>query len=271
MSTVTGERHLWGTYARDIWEYRFFWMSLVRIDLRNRYKRSVIGVGWSLLQPIAMTTVLCFCFHTVFAIELADYVPFLMTGMAFWALVSGCISEGCQTFYQAQGFIKAERIPLAVYSLRVALTTTLHFCITMGVALAVTAAFKGFASLPPLLTLIPTFALLLVFGWSIATLMAFAAVHFPDIPHLSTVGLQILFYLTPVMYPPSIVESRGLGDVLRYNPLGHYLQLLREPLVNGRFPSWSTFGIATCFTLATALLALRTVRRSERQLIFSLI
>lgn len=271
MQAVLSDHPRWSAYVCEIWDYRYFWMSLVRIDLRNRYKRSVLGVGWSLLQPIAMTSVLCFCFHAVFEIGLADYVPLLMTGMAFWALVSGCITDGCQTFYQAQGYIKAERIPLAVYSLRTALTTTLHFSITIAVAVVVTGLFRGIESVVALATLLPTIALLLLFGWSLATLMAFAAVHFPDVPYLSTIGLQILFYLTPVMYPPSIVESRGLGDVLRFNPLGYFLQLLRDPLLAGKPASPQAYAIACALTALTVGAALIVIRRKERQLIFSLI
>ena len=264
-------RPAWVGYVGSVWDYRHFWWSLVHIDLRNRYKRSVLGIGWSLLQPIAMTAVYCYCFHAIFNIELAEYVPFLMTGMAFWGLFSASATEGCQAFYQAQGFIKAERIPLAVYPLRVALGMTLHFAITLVVAVATAAVFKGFDRVLPLLTLVPTVTLLIVFSWSVATLMAFAAVHFPDVPHLATVGLQILFYLTPVMYPPSIINSRGLGDVLRYNPLGYFMHLLRDPIINDAFPSVWEFAIAGGLTTCVAALALWIIKRCEKNLIFALI
>lgn len=265
------QRAPWAGYVGNIWDYRHFWWSLIRIDLRNRYKRSVLGIGWSLLQPIAMTAVYCYCFHAIFNIELAEYVPFLMTGMAFWALFSACATEGCQAFYQAQGFIKAERIPLAVYTLRVAMGMTLHFVITLVVAIATAAVFKGFDHVLPLLTLLPTVAMLILFGWSVATLMAFAAVHFPDVPHLATVGLQILFYLTPVMYPPSIINSRGLGDVLRYNPLGYFMHLLRDPIINGTVPSLMAFAIAGGLTACSVGVSLYVIKRCEKNLIFALI
>ena len=63
------------SYLSDIWRLRYFWMALVRIDLRNRYRRSMIGIGWSLLHPIAMTIVLCIVFSQLFKLEHKDLCP----------------------------------------------------------------------------------------------------------------------------------------------------------------------------------------------------
>ncbi len=258
-------------YLREMWQFRYFVLSLVRIDLRNRYKRSVLGVGWTMLHPIAMTTVLCTCFHVIFKIPLAEYVPFLMTGMAFWGFFSASVTEGCQSFYQAQGFIKAERVPLALFPLRTILGAMIHLSVTLGISILSVALFKGFTDLLPMISLIPTYLLLLIFGWSLSLLMAFVAAHFPDILHLSSVGLQMLYYLTPVMYPPSIVASRGLGDILRRNPLGYFLDLLRDPIVNNVFPSAFAYATAAAFTVGMLALALFVLRACERRLIFALL
>jgi lipopolysaccharide transport system permease protein len=69
-------------YFSNIWRLRYFWLALVRIDLRKRYRRSMIGIGWSLLQPIAMTIVLCVVFSTLFKtpIPIRTYAPYLLSG-----------------------------------------------------------------------------------------------------------------------------------------------------------------------------------------------
>jgi lipopolysaccharide transport system permease protein len=258
-------------YLREVWAYRYFWMTLVHIDLRQRYKRSVLGMGWSLLHPIAMTTVLCFCFYQIFNIDLKEYVPFLFTGMAFWTFVTGVTTDGAQAFYQAQGFIKSERVPLAVYPLRVVLGILIHFGISLGLTLVIALAFKGSLSPLPLLSLAPSVVLLACFGWSVAVLMAFACVHFPDVQQLSTIGLQMLFYLTPVMYPPEMMNIRGLGAILRYNPLGYFVELLRLPIINGAVPSVEAFAITGALTLGMMLTAMFVLSRCEKRLIFALL
>ena len=71
-------------YLARIWRLRYFWTSLVRIDLRNRYRRSVLGIGWSLLHPILMTAVLCAVFCPLFSVDYRQFAPFLLAGLAFW-------------------------------------------------------------------------------------------------------------------------------------------------------------------------------------------
>lgn len=262
--------HRLRAYVAEVWAYRYFWLSLVRIDLRNRYQRSVLGIGWTLLHPLAMTTVLCFCFHAIFKIDLAEYVPFLMTGVAFWAFTSGAVTEGGQTFFQAQGFIRSERVPVAVYPLRSVLGLMLHFCIVLSLAIVMAGVFKGYDRVLPLLSLFPTLVLLFLLGWSTSIIMAFACVHFPDMQHLATIGLQILFYLTPIMYPPTVAGSRWFGPVLRYNPLGHVAQLIRDPIVYSQWPSASAYMISLSLAVVTWTIAAFTLHRFERRLVFLL-
>jgi ABC-type polysaccharide/polyol phosphate export permease len=121
-----------------------------------------------------------------------------------------------------------------------------------------------------LLSLWPALLLLMVFGWSLAILFGLATVRFRDTHHLSEVFFQGLFYLTPVMYPPRMLTERGLGFLVDYNPLVPFLDLLRQPILDGTFPPLRTFGAATLITLVAAGLAALALRREERQLIFHL-
>ena len=81
-------------YLARIWRLRHFWLALVRNDLRNRYRRSIIGMGWSLLQPIAMTIVLCVVFSQLFHAELRTYAPYLLSGLTFWGFLMAVVFYG---------------------------------------------------------------------------------------------------------------------------------------------------------------------------------
>ena len=81
-------------YLKSVWGCRFFWLSLVRLDLRNRYRGSFLGVGWSLLQPIAMTVIICTMFSTVFKVPLKEFAPLVLSGMTFWAFVVSSTLSG---------------------------------------------------------------------------------------------------------------------------------------------------------------------------------
>jgi ABC-type polysaccharide/polyol phosphate export permease len=259
-----------GNYVAAVWRCRFFWMSLVKMDLRTRYRRSVLGMGWSLLHPIAMTTILCTVFHKLFKANIQEYAPFLLAGLATWNYLTTVTLIGCQCLFQGESYIRQYPAPMAIYPLRTALGGIIHFLVALCVVLGLAWYFNGFANLPSLLCLLPTLVLLFVLGWSLALLAGFANVYFQDTQHLCEVGFQILFYATPVMYSGEMLRNNGLGWLVDFNPLTYVLQLVRDPILKGTVPPLETFMIATLTIFALATAASFTLSRLQRRLIFHL-
>jgi ABC-type polysaccharide/polyol phosphate export permease len=343
------------SYLSAVWQCRYFWLSLVKMDLRTRYRGSLLGIGWSLLQPLCMTAILCTVFCKIFRVDISWFGPYLLSGLACWSFILNVTLGGCGCFHQAEPYIRQYPAPLAIYPLRTVLGTTFHFLLALGIVLLLVSGFlwlvqplSGYASAPTkpvavktlgtpaetgqarritseatqeeplglakdgappdtttaaakaigaaeeppeargkvkeatkekeqlgsvnpfaLLTLVPTLLLLMVFGWSLAMLGGLATVHFPDTKHLLEVGFQGLFYLTGIMYPPSILQGR-LGLYLNYNPLTSFLRLLRDPIVWGRMPTLTTFGIAAATTLLVTVLAVVSLSRLEKRFIYYL-
>src|SRR5262245_47234015 len=168
------------TYLTNIWKYRYFWLSLVKMDLRTRYRRSLLGMGWSLLNPIAMTIILCTVFHQILHVDILEYGPFLMAGLACWNYVLTATLHGCQCFYQGESYIRQYPAPLAIYPLRTALGGAVHFLLALSVVIGLTWYLHGFGNVPVLIYLIPAIALLFITAWSLAVLAGFANVVFQD-------------------------------------------------------------------------------------------
>jgi lipopolysaccharide transport system permease protein len=259
------------SYLSDIWRLRFFWMALVCIDLKNRYRRSTIGVGWSLLHPIAMTTVLCVVFSQLFRIQIpiSTYAPHLFIGLIFWNFFTGIMNQGCQCFFQGESYIRQQSAPLAIYPLRTALGAGIHFLIGLGVVLVFVGIISGFSNVPALLSLAPTLMLLFIFGWSVATCMGVLNVLFQDSQHLIEVLLQILFYATPIMYMRNQLPER-LQLLVNLNPLAHMVEMLRLPILEGQVPSLETFTFGVLAASIAAGAAVLTLMRFERRIIFYL-
>src|SRR5438874_1116359 len=108
-------------YFAGVWRSRFFWLSLVKMDLQLRYRRSVLGIGWSLVHPLASALVFCIAFYQIFQISVREYVPFLMAGLSWWGYISGVTLQGCQCFVDAESYIRQHSIPMAIYPLRTVL------------------------------------------------------------------------------------------------------------------------------------------------------
>src|SRR5438105_12548694 len=255
-------------YLGAVWRCRYFWWSLVKMDLRTRYRRSVLGMGWSLLHPIAMPASLCTVFHKVFHVNVSEYAPFLLAGLACWNYLVTATLQGCQCLFQGESYIRQYPAPLAIYPLRTALGGTVHFLVALLVVLVLAWSFKGFGNPLSLLSLLPTVGLLFLFAWSIALLAGFANVYFQDTQHLCEVGFQILFYATPIMYPASQLRDSHLTWLVNYNPLVALLELIRQPILEGRVPTAATYATATATVLITAIIAGLMLVWLQRRLIF---
>jgi lipopolysaccharide transport system permease protein len=260
------------TYIREVWRSRFFWLSLVKMDLQLRYRRSMLGIGWSLLHPLASAVVLCVAFREFLQIRdpVSVYVPFLMVGLTWWGYVSGVTIQGCQCFVDAESYIRQHSIPMAVYPLRNALGNMIHFIIGVTVVLIMVWYFRGFGNLPALVMLPFSLSLLLAFGWAVSVLTGYVNTAFRDIQHLFNIGFQLLFYLTPIIYPPGSLSQKRLEQLMEYNPLVPFLVIVREPILEGRVPPLQTFMTATLATLVVMAGALLLLQRLQKRVILYL-
>ena len=257
-------------YFGDVWRIRHFWMALVRSDLRSRYRRSVLGLGWSLLQPIAMTVVICTVYAQLFKQQLTEFAPNVLCGFTFWNFISSVTQQGCQSFFQGEAYIRQHRAPLAIYPLRAVLGASYHFVMGMAVCVVMTWALKGFHNMPSILTFLPSLMVLFVFGWALAVCTGILNVLFQDAQHLLEIVLQITFYLTPILYSPTIWSDRGMTWVLLANPFTSMLEMIRQPLVQGQLPSSSMVGISLLSTCIVVMLAATLLKTWEKNLIFHL-
>jgi ABC-type polysaccharide/polyol phosphate export permease len=256
-------------YLAAIWQCRHFWLALVGMDLRTRYRRSILGIGWSLLQPICMTVVLCMVFQQVFQKDISVYGPQVLAGLAFWNYFLAVTVHSCMCFFHGEAYIRQCPTPLAIYPLRATLGGAVHFLMALIVVIAATWIFNGFGNLAALVSLLPTMVLLLIFGWSMAMLMGLANVYFHDTQHLAEVVCQILFYATPIIYTRDDFGPR-MGRVLQFNPIASFLDLLREPILEGKIPGAMTYATAGLTTLAIFCVATFALTRLQQRLIFRL-
>ena len=267
---IGGDTIAMGNYLCAVWRCRYFWLSLVKMDLRTRYRGSVLGMGWSLLQPIAMTTILCTVFHKLFKTDIRDYALFLISGLICWNFIVSVTVQGCQALFSAETYIRQYPAPMCIYPLRTTLGAAFHLCVALVVVVGLSWLCNGFANIAALPALVPALALVILFGWGMAMLAAMANVFFQDTQHLTEIGFQILFYATPILYPANMLREHHLSWVNDYNPVVLFLRLFREPIVEGHIPSLTTYAAAALAVLLTLGAAAFGLARVERRIVFHL-
>ena len=260
------------SYLGAIWRCRYFWMSLVKNDLRTRYRRSILGMGWSLLNPIAMTIILTVVFTKILgAADPNTYALSVLAGLAGWNYVRNVTILGCLCLFQGESYIRQYPAPMAIYPLRTALGESVHFLIQLTVVLALSWYLNGFANLHTLPLLLPTVVLLFLLGWALAVLAGFATVHFHDTQHLCEIGFQIVFYATPIMYADEMLKKIGLGWMLYCNPVPTLLRLVRDPILGGGKVPDAVDYLFAVFVVGLAIAGASLVLvRLQRRLIFHL-
>jgi ABC-type polysaccharide/polyol phosphate export permease len=255
-----------------MWDCRYFWLSLVHIDLRSRYRRSILGVGWSLIRPLMFTLILCLVFHRLFRRgDVWTYAPYVLSGLTFWDFLTTATKQGCQCFFQGESYIRQHPSPLAIFPLRTALTEAFHFSVGLCVLMAFSVYLNGPSVVLAWWSLVPAFVCLFLIGWSLATLAGMMNVFFQDTQHLCDVGFQILFYASPIIYYTGDLGTGRLGWTLTYcNPVVPFLELVREPLLYGRVASSGSFLAAVLITMTLTTSAAWCCARLQRRIIFHL-
>ena len=259
-----------GAYVAAVWRCRYFWLSLVKMDLETRYRHSLLGLGWSLLQPLVLAFVVCTVFAGVFTARSPHYRLEVLAGLVVWNYLAAVAGQGCHCFLIAQPYIRQCPSPLAIFPLRTALGGLVHFGLALLIVLAARVWLRGWPDPTTLLALVPAVALLFAFAWSLALLAGFANVVFRDTEHLVQVGLQILFYGTPVIYPAELLDGYPAGWLLWLNPFVPFLQMFRTPIVHDAWPAWTTFAPALVTVVLLAGSAAAVLRALQRRLIFYL-
>ncbi|MGK6327784.1 ABC transporter permease [Erwinia sp. DT-104] len=219
-------------------------------DIRQRYKRSRLGPFWITISMAVMITTMGLVFGNLFKTPLHDFLPYLTLGLIIWGFLSGCITEGCDALISAEGIIKQLPVPLHVHVLRVVWKNSIIFLHNIVIfPLVLLAVGKGISWY--VLLAIPGFILLaLNISW-LLVVMSMICARFRDMTQIIMSIMQVIFYLTPVIWMPQLLTHRVGAALLNFNPFYHLLDVVRAPLL-GQIPSATTY----CVTIIMAVLGI---------------
>jgi ABC-type polysaccharide/polyol phosphate export permease len=231
----------------DIWHglhKSWFWGALAMQDIKLRYRGSIIGPFWLTLSMAIMIGAMGFLYSKLFNQDTSTYLPFLATGLIVWNFVSGQINEGCQTFIAAQGLIQSVALPYSIHVYR----QVMRGLIMLAHNLVILPIVLIFYHVPPTrytLEALPAFALLCINCVWIALLLGMISARFRDVPLIVQNFVTILFFVTPIFFPPSALGP--WQEIAQLNPLFAAVDILRAPLL-GQAPAASSWPIMLAVT-----------------------
>ncbi len=257
-------------YFVKIWRSRFFWTHLVLSDLRSRWRRSFLGMAWAIIQPLGLTLLMSFVFSKLFHTDITTYAPYIFSGIIIWDYIVTSVTGGALSFVQADAYIKQCRHPLAIYTLRTVLVGLIILMLA-SIPLYIWAAMVFPEHVGwHWLAVLSIFPVLILITWPLATLLAYIGARFRDLPHATGLIMQALWFISPVYFEAKMFRRGGLDSLIDFNPIYHVLQIVRSPLLEGRWPTVVNYGYALMPAFVFALLAWIIGRKVERKIIFYL-
>jgi len=252
----------------ELWSFRQLVVLLVSRELKVRYKRSVLGVLWTMLNPLLLMVVYAVVFTTIMPAALPNFAIFLLAGLLPWIYFSTALLQGLMSVLVNQELVRKVRVPQAVFPISVVGSNLVNLGLSLlpliGMMLALGQRFSAALLFLPVAILVLT-----LFTTGATLLLASATVFFRDVRHLAEVLLQVLLYLSPILYDVAQLGSRDswwfrlFRLELRLNPMSYLVPLFRDPVYYGRLPSLATFGIASGCAAAMLLLGYRVFVRLE--------
>jgi ABC-type polysaccharide/polyol phosphate export permease len=237
------------------------WVVMGWDDIRQRYRRSVLGPFWITLSMGVFILLLGLIYSRLFNAALRNYLPFLTVGYVVWGFISVTTNEACNLFHESSRIIKQIKLPFSIYAMRVIWRNFIVFLHTAAIYIPV-AIFFRVAPTPTTLLAIPGLFLMLLNQFWITMVVGILATRYRDMVQIVATAIQLMMFATPIMW---ITRPGGnLQFVADINPLYHFIEIVRAPLL-GTSPqplSWLV-AVATAvigWSLASVLLV-RTARR----------
>ncbi len=226
---------------REILNYRHLIGQLVRRDILTRYKRSVLGVAWTMLNPLGMMLVWTLAFSQFFkSANLPAYPAYALNGLLAWTFFSQTTTASMVNLVWGGGLLNRIYIPRVSFALAAMGTGLVNLLLSL-VPLTIVMLVTGMPITWAVIFVPVSIIIICAFALGVGLIISTWAVYFPDIAEMYQIVLTAWMFLTPIMYPETILPQAYRVYITMLNPMYHMVKLFRIPVYYGRFPTLAEF------------------------------
>lgn len=239
-------------------KFRYLLQNLVVRDIKTKYRRSILGILWSVLNPLLMMLVLTAVFANIYKFDVKDFPVYYLTGSIIFNFVSEATSFSLTSIITASGLIKKVYIPKYIFPLEKCLFSFVNTLFSL-VAVVIVFLILGITPTWTMILFPVPLIYTLIFSLGLGLILAALNVFFRDIGHLWGVWITAWMYLTPIIYPLSILPN-WMVEVIKFNPLYYYVEYFRSIMLRGTVPSLHDNLVCislSCVTLAVGLIVFK--------------
>ncbi|HAV78533.1 MAG TPA: ABC transporter [Anaerolineae bacterium] len=236
----------------DTIRYRDLIYQLVRRDIVARYKRSVLGVFWTMLQPLGMMIVMNIVFSKLFG-RIEGYIAYLLSGLIAWTFFSQTTSSAVHQIIWGGALLKRIYVPKTSFSLSSVGTGFVNLILSLIPLLLIVLIARRPVTWAVTFLPIPILCLTF-FALGLSLILSTLAIQFPDIKEMYQIIIQAWMYLTPIVYPADILPETYRNLMLYSNPMYYLIEMFRSPIYNGSLPSITIIIGGTTISIITLLI-----------------
>lgn len=257
----TGGRPTFAQALADIrdglanWE---LWLAMAWQDIKQRYRGSMLGPFWVTINMGVMVGLLTIIYGRLFNTPARDYLPFLTLGFLMWQWMQSVIGESSLLFVVARRYVRQVRLPVTLFVFRLLarnLIVLAHNALIYVVVVFVVGLQPGLAALAA----IPGLIISAIALFWLTLFFAMIGARFRDFPQIVTSAIQVIFYITPILYEPSKLGSRRYL-LVDFNPVYYFIEIVRGPLT-GHLPPPGYWKVTVLITLGLTAVVFPLFRR----------
>lgn len=252
-------------YFKNFFKYKGLLYELVKRDIKVKYRRSILGILWSILNPLLMMVVISVVFSQLFRFQIENYPIYLISGQIVYAFFAESTSMAMSSVFNNSALIKKVYIPKYIFPISQAISSFVNLLFSF-VAIVVVMLVTN-VKITIVIGLLPiSLFYLLAFSIGIGLILAAYTVFFRDLVHIYSVLLTAWYYLTPFIYPESIVPVQ-YQFLLKYNPLYYFVKHFREIVIYGQVPSMDLNIICFSISIGALLIGMYVFYRKQDEFI----
>jgi ABC-2 type transport system permease protein len=236
----------------ELFKYRNLVSQLVRRDILTRYKRSVLGVAWTMLNPLGTMLVMTIVFSRVFGNHERGYPAYVLSGFMAWNFFSQTTNAAIINLVWGGGLLNRIYIPRTAFAVSAVGTGLVNMGLSLVPLIFVTIAIGVPIKLPVLLLPIPIL-LMAMFALGLGLLISTIAIYFADVAEMYQVILTAWMYLSPVIWTDTFIPAKYLVWIARLNPMYGLIKMFRAAIYEGRVPTGNEFLITAGYAIVTLL------------------
>lgn len=239
-------------YFYKLFKFRSLLYQLVRRDFKSKYKRSVLGIFWTVLSPLLMMLVMTIVFSTLFRFDIKNFPVYLLSGQIFFGLFSEATNMSMSSVLGASALIRKVAMPKYIFPVSRTISSLVNFAFSLLALFFVMLMTSAPFHWTIVLIIIPVLYTF-IFSLGIGLILSAAAVFFRDVTYLWNIFITALSYLTPLFYPISIVPDK-YRMIISLNPMYHFVEYFRTVAIYGNIPTlWQNM---VCLLMAVVSLAI---------------